>query len=516
MVNVEKIYGAAYIRYSSTMQDDGFSLQAQRRQILERAEKDGVEIIEVYSDAAISAYRNKFRPGIQRMLSDARCHRFQVLYVHKLDRLARKLKFAIEVVDELTKYDITFTAVEQNFDRRTPEGNFMFNMLGSLGELYSDNLSKETHKGKYERSLSGYHNGILPWGYESIVIDGKKTAKLLPEKGEYLKKIFSLYATGAYTDGELADWLNSNNLRTKRNRFFSKDTVRDMLQNVFYTGKVHYRGAREKFKKSYRNLDGELSTGLHEAAIEEELFYRCMNLRKGRKLTKVTKQVTKKTYLLAGIIVCDFCERRLRSQSASNGSRYYRDTSKSRGFGDCIVDTDTKKSINADEIEKELEKIISRLTLPDSWKVELKKIYDSESKNASDNTAKIGRINCEVKRLLTNYERGFYDDREEEYFKKMRLYKEELAKLQIHSKLEVDSAAEIILSINETWGIATIEEKEKIVKMVFREVGASIKTGKITWFSPQYGFETLFKLIPNIVVEKENRYKISDVNIEMH
>ena len=46
------IPGAAYIRYSSSMQDDSFSLDAQLRQIKARAERDGVEIVVVFSDAA--------------------------------------------------------------------------------------------------------------------------------------------------------------------------------------------------------------------------------------------------------------------------------------------------------------------------------------------------------------------------------------------------------------------------------------------------------------------------------
>jgi hypothetical protein len=79
--------GAAYIRYSSEMQSDSFSLDAQLRQIKEQAERDGVDIVKVYSDPAQSAYRKKFRPGINAMREAARRGEFKVLYVHKVDRL---------------------------------------------------------------------------------------------------------------------------------------------------------------------------------------------------------------------------------------------------------------------------------------------------------------------------------------------------------------------------------------------------------------------------------------------
>jgi predicted xylose isomerase-like sugar epimerase len=43
------VSGAAYIRYSSEMQSDSFSLDAPLRQIKEQAEHDGVEIVKVYA-----------------------------------------------------------------------------------------------------------------------------------------------------------------------------------------------------------------------------------------------------------------------------------------------------------------------------------------------------------------------------------------------------------------------------------------------------------------------------------
>src|SRR5688500_6489722 len=168
--------GAAYIRYSSSMQDESFSLEAQLRQIKGRAAAEGVEIVKIYSDAATSAYRNKYRPGITQMLDDARKGTFRILYVHKVDRLARRLEWALEIVKQLQKVDITLKAVEQHFDLDTPEGKLMFHMLGSLGEFYSDNLSKETHKGKYERARQGYHNGWVPWGYRSEKVGDHKMA----------------------------------------------------------------------------------------------------------------------------------------------------------------------------------------------------------------------------------------------------------------------------------------------------------------------------------------------------
>jgi site-specific DNA recombinase len=193
-----KLRGAAYIRYSSEMQAESFSLDAQLRQIQAKATSDGVEIIHVYADPAISAYSKRYRPGIVEMLDGAQKQQFDVLYVHKVDRLARRLEWSIEILNKLRSFGVGLKAVEQNFDLDAPEGKLMFHVLGSLGEFYSDNLSKETHKGKYERAQQGYHNGWVPWGYKSELAGSRMLAVPDPERAGVIPQIFERYATGHY------------------------------------------------------------------------------------------------------------------------------------------------------------------------------------------------------------------------------------------------------------------------------------------------------------------------------
>ena len=263
-------------------------------------------------------------------------------------------------------------------------------------------------------------------------------------------------------------------------------------------------------------MESIISNGLHEAVIDEETFAKCLQIRKSQQSIKNTKQNTKKVYLLAGIIKCDYCGRNLRAQSAGNGTRYYRDTSKSRGFYDCIVDNDSKKSINADDIEAQLVGIINKLVLPKSWESEVQKIYDSELQKSNSNSDKKASIRAEIKRMRKNYELGLYEEDELDYERRISLLKEKLMSLEIPSNNSIKQASEIIVNIKDTWIIATECEREKIVKMVFKEIGASIKTGKITWFIPQFGFEPLFRLISNVVIDKDHRFKIIDCTKDIH
>ncbi len=76
--------------------------------------------------------------------TNSRSGEFKVLYVLKVDRLARRLEWSLEIVHELQSLDINFKAVQQPFDLRTPEGKLLFHLVSSLGEFYSDNVRRLT------------------------------------------------------------------------------------------------------------------------------------------------------------------------------------------------------------------------------------------------------------------------------------------------------------------------------------------------------------------------------------
>src|SRR4030042_5339774 len=163
------------------------------------------------------------------MREAARRGEFKVLYVHKVDRLARRLEWSLEIVNELQEVDIIFKAGQQPFDLSTPEGKLLFHLVSSLGEFYSDNLSKETNKGKLERSFQGYHNGAVPWGYDSVLKGNRKVGIPDPEKAPVVVAMYERYATGLYSDMQISAWLTEGGYVTAKDRSFNKDSVRDML-----------------------------------------------------------------------------------------------------------------------------------------------------------------------------------------------------------------------------------------------------------------------------------------------
>ena len=78
---------AIYARFSTDMQRDA-SIDDQVRSCREFAAKQGMEVVEVYSDRAISG-ASLMRSGMQKMLRDAEAQSFDVVLSEAMDRLSR-------------------------------------------------------------------------------------------------------------------------------------------------------------------------------------------------------------------------------------------------------------------------------------------------------------------------------------------------------------------------------------------------------------------------------------------
>jgi Recombinase len=109
---------------------------------------------------------------------------------------------------------------------------------------------------------------------------------------------FTKYAEGIYRDLDIAKMLNAAGYRSRGKRAsipFQKDTVRDMLRKVFYTGQVSYKG--------------ELFPGRHPAIVSHELWDKCQAVRRAYALQPLAPRANTRTYPLAGLIHCAECKR---------------------------------------------------------------------------------------------------------------------------------------------------------------------------------------------------------------
>lgn len=116
-----------YARCSTDAQD----LTAQRDALTAL----GVKPNRIYVDHGLTG-ANRARPGLREAL--AACRSGDTLVVTKLDRLARSLTDARNIVEELTTAGVKLNIGGSLHDPTDPVGRLLFNVLAMIAEFESD------------------------------------------------------------------------------------------------------------------------------------------------------------------------------------------------------------------------------------------------------------------------------------------------------------------------------------------------------------------------------------------
>ena len=374
-----------YRRVSMREQVDGHSLDAQENHIRQYAHNQGWLMHQVYTDAGLSAKKDSERPALTQLLADAQAGQFDVIIVDKIDRFYRHLGGLLVALDQLNNCGVALVSVQEHLDFTTPWGKLMLTVLGTLAEIYIDNLKQETRKGKKQRAREGLWNGNFPFGYclgqcshctdpngagycpnygQPDQSDGKRLI-LHPIDHQVVRLAFEYYATGEHSDSTITDLLNKHRIEVDgraiqvRHRgapgrtppgVFMKDTVRDTLTRVFYTGKIRYQGTDADGKTHRRSTPAEVFTGKHPVLIEDDLFQQVQLLRalNSNNPRKRLGMATARIFPLSGLLRCGYCGALMRGTSA-NQRRYYRDASQIEHTSNC-----PQPMLRADAIEQQV------------------------------------------------------------------------------------------------------------------------------------------------------------------
>ena len=144
---------ALYARISTADQHPETQLLDLRQMAAQR----GYEIVGEYSDT-ISGAKQK-RPGLDRLMADARRGRFEVVVVWAFDRIARSVKHFLEVLDELNHLNIEFVSFRENVDTGGPLGRAMIVIIGAIAELERNLIIERVKAGMRRAKLEGRRIG---------------------------------------------------------------------------------------------------------------------------------------------------------------------------------------------------------------------------------------------------------------------------------------------------------------------------------------------------------------------
>jgi len=111
--------------------------QTTENQVLELkkyCEGQGWTIHKIYEDKGISGAQHD-RPALDEMLRDAENHRFNLLVVWKIDRIARSVVHLLEVLTTLRRLGIGFVSTTQAINTESAQGRMLLTFLGGISEF---------------------------------------------------------------------------------------------------------------------------------------------------------------------------------------------------------------------------------------------------------------------------------------------------------------------------------------------------------------------------------------------
>lgn len=252
-----------YTRVSTKEQEEGFSLETQKREIEYTCEKNNYTILAHFGGVYESAKTDE-REEFNRMLKFARQSKLKVSYiiVYSLDRFSRSGANAIYIANELRKENIKIFAVTQPSDTYTPSGKMQQNMQFIFSEYDNDLRREKCTAGMKEMLLNGYWCTKAPLGYDQITRRKRENLNLdqrqkitVNETGKLIRKAFYWKAEDNLSNAEILKRLSNFGLK------ISKQKINKILSNPFYCGIM-----------THNVLEGEVVEGRHEKLVSKEIF----------------------------------------------------------------------------------------------------------------------------------------------------------------------------------------------------------------------------------------------------
>ena len=268
----QKKIGAAYIRVSTDDQLD-YSPESQIKLIQDYAKKNSIVVPEefIFRDDGISGRSAKKRPGFLRMIAAAKekPRPFEVILVWKFSRFARNQEESV-VYKSLLKKEAGVDVVSISEPLiEGPFGGLIERIIEWFDAFYSVNLGTEVRRGMTERVRQGGAVSTAPIGY--IYKDRQLVVE--PQEAEVVRMIYRDFLSGSAVMA-ITKKLNSLGIKTKRGGVWENRTVRYVLTNPVYIGRVRWspEGTNDYHKTDGWNDKTMLVDGAHEAILSEADF----------------------------------------------------------------------------------------------------------------------------------------------------------------------------------------------------------------------------------------------------
>lgn len=153
-----------YTRVSTSVQVDGYSLDAQESRMRQYASAYGIDIIRKYQDEGKSGTSIHGRTQFQMMLNDIESKNEDVdcVLVFKLSRFGRSAADTLRSLEIMENNDVHLISVDDGIDSSKDAGKLVITILSAVAEMERENIISQTMSGKKQKAREGKWNELHP------------------------------------------------------------------------------------------------------------------------------------------------------------------------------------------------------------------------------------------------------------------------------------------------------------------------------------------------------------------
>lgn len=367
-------YVDAYCRYSSTMQDEGNSIEYQMEDIEKYCANNGLVVRKWYIDKAKSAKKVAGRDSFYEMIEDIKAGTSaSALIVWRTNRAFRNAYESHKYRNFLREKNIKLISVTQNIDEETSTGRLTTNILSDIDQYKSEETAEQVKAALRLMAKRGFYTGQpIPLGYKTVPADDdgkpRKRYAINEEEAEITKKIFKDFADGA-PPSVILDYMRQNNLKTDRGKPFDYNALMRMLKNDFYIGTRRY---------DTKSDEPVIIENCHPALIDNKTFDAVQYMfssRRNENSIKARKNGKKRYYYCTGLLYCEKCGGAYFGKSSGENA-YYRCSARVKRkactgeairqdfLENCVLNAIKEHIFSPEAIEKIAEETLKNLQTP--------------------------------------------------------------------------------------------------------------------------------------------------------
>jgi site-specific DNA recombinase len=305
---------AGYIRVSSVAQIEGESLDTQERNIKDYTRLFGWEYCKTYRDEGVSG-KKASRPGLDRLLKDAKNKAFNTVIVDNLSRFGRTTADVLKNVKDLQKVDCHFVSIKEKLDGTGPYGQFMLTVFAAISELEHYMIKVRMEESRDFKVAEGRTiSGTVGFGY-AISRPTKDSVQIVTveREKEVYQKMVSLYLDDENLSiQDVALKLDAMQFKPRRGKRWCTATMAKIMHSpVYYLGKT----VVNKHKTPVEHACEKFVTFERWKKIQVKMAN--SKKRVGRPLN------AKDDFLLHGLLQCGICGAKVVPRRDSHTQRRY-------------------------------------------------------------------------------------------------------------------------------------------------------------------------------------------------